>query len=184
MKKLSDEFLLSKLYNLSINLGRVPRSTDMGNGRITYHRRFGSWNSALKLAGLSINRVRSAPSVVGVLSEVERAYIAACIDTDGCIMRGSRGYITGAGIANNSKEFLENIQEMCGGAGRLVVKKKRNPKWQLNYDLRFRKWEAHDILLQIVDYLVIKKNKAWEFLKQVKQEDGRTTVEEVSNNAE
>lgn len=58
--ELSDEALVAELQRLADELGATPKMIDMRDrGKFsptTYHTRFGSWNAALKSAGLSPNK--------------------------------------------------------------------------------------------------------------------------------
>lgn len=71
----SDEELLDHLRELAARLDRSPTMAEMDErgeyAADTYRRRFGSWNDALRLAGLEVNRTRDIP-VEDLLAEVRR----------------------------------------------------------------------------------------------------------------
>lgn len=55
--------LIASLKELSKSLGRTPRGVDLRSGEFslaTYQRRFGSFNKALREAGLEVNKVGRA----------------------------------------------------------------------------------------------------------------------------
>ena len=57
----SEDFLISELYRFIDEYHRIPKYEEIGPSigfpsSSTYERRFGSWNSALKFAGIEINR--------------------------------------------------------------------------------------------------------------------------------
>jgi len=59
----SDEKLISALHEMKRRLGRNPRKRDVDlfsdlPGRKAFERHFGTWNNALKAAGLPVNMVR------------------------------------------------------------------------------------------------------------------------------
>lgn len=58
--ELTEEVLIDELKRLAGELGETPSAPDMNErGRfsdVTYHKKFGSWNAALKDAGLELNQ--------------------------------------------------------------------------------------------------------------------------------
>jgi hypothetical protein len=61
-RKFNDEFLLEKLKELSIQLGKTPTCEDLNNNKNlpshkVYLERFGSWNNALTLIDLKLNTI-------------------------------------------------------------------------------------------------------------------------------
>jgi len=60
MLKYNNSYLINKIKILSLRLGRVPTSNDLGRknnmpDRSVFEKRFGSWNNALRQAGFEIN---------------------------------------------------------------------------------------------------------------------------------
>jgi len=60
MLKYRNDYLINKIKTLSLKLGRVPTSNDLGRknnmpDRSVFEKRFGSWNNALRQAGFEIN---------------------------------------------------------------------------------------------------------------------------------
>lgn len=152
--------LLETLRSESKKRGRVIKAREMRGNPCgeTCMRRFGSWNKALELAGLTITQYRGIPSVVKKLSTGEKMYVAACIDTDGSVnVKASTAY-----VANNHKGFLENIQKICNGAGHMNTN-------QGYHRLVFRQSETCDILSQVFTYMIVKKEKAVKILKNNKR---------------
>jgi len=94
---------------------------------------------------------------MNILSNYERGFIAACIDTDGYITLSKRSgtgcsRIVGVGFANNSILFLNRIQYILGTNKKLINKKGTN-----NYKFRLSPSESYDLLKQIS--LIIKEHR-------------------------
>ena len=163
-KLFADEDLLGELRQQATQLNRPIQHKDMngsphGN---TIIRRFGGWNRALLFAGLEVTNHYRVESNIRKLSNIERAYVACAIDTDGCIISRYK-YVV---VTNTDLPFLEHIQKICGGG--IIRRRKFRPKqWKVGYELRFRWKEVDALLPQIVKFLFIKKNKAEGILKGV-----------------
>lgn len=72
-KDISEEILLDDLKSLEKELNRTPRYEDVREkgkfSTVTYQNRFGSWNQALKEAGLGINQ--KSPTKEELIGEIE-----------------------------------------------------------------------------------------------------------------
>jgi len=93
MKKYTQEQLIQSLRHLSREIGRTPRVEDFQKNAgypsfKTYFQRFGSWNNALKLAGLKINvrKDYTKEELIGMLrnkaNELGRSPIIKDLDSD------------------------------------------------------------------------------------------------------
>lgn len=103
VQKYSDEELLSALRNLAEDLGKSPTVGDVRNLHevmadvSTYERRFGSWNEALRRAGLEGAHDRSDETllmqIAGLAIRLGRAPTRREVDADPTV--ASSGLLTG-----------------------------------------------------------------------------------------
>lgn len=74
---MDDEVLIDRLQEFAEELGKVPTSTEMDDEgphtARTYQNHFGTWNAALKRAGLGVNKERGV-SDEELLSDLQRLY--------------------------------------------------------------------------------------------------------------
>lgn len=101
-------------------------------------------------------RARRAYATVRVMSEPERAWLAAAIDGEGCVGY-ARGYprIT---IVNTDLNFLERARDFVGAGqirGRRREKSHHRSQWYWAID----GYGAISVLEQTVDWMVIKQDK-------------------------
>lgn len=75
LQHIPDETLLSELAKLRDQIGRTPRMVDVmehgTHGYTTYQERFGTWNKALKAAGIEPNQLQDIPTEE-LLEEIRR----------------------------------------------------------------------------------------------------------------
>ena len=109
-------------------------------------------------------------SQIGKLPKWKCAYLAGCIDTDGCIHVKAKDDLTGKGeveVANTNLHFLQNLQGMINGGYLGMYKRRKHYLWC--HRLCFRINECRDLLPQIIPFLVIKKEKAEVLLQRIQE---------------
>ena len=115
---------------------------------------------AIKAAGLTYRNKRDGISKIYLLNCSKRAYLAGVIDGEGSLQIGgvSRSLIS---ISNTSLAWLEALQYLVNG-GKIIpsTTKELNPLWNRGYILYFNLAESRDLILQLINYLFIKKEKA------------------------
>ena len=108
--------------------------------------------------------MKSVESKVRRMRKEEAAYVAGIFDGEGCIgfYRDKEGRESiNCSISNTSVDMLMAVQRMVGGGlFSPCYRKKENPKYKQAYRLYFRYNEVRDMLPQIVDYLIIKRDVA------------------------
>lgn len=116
------------------------------------------------------NHFAVVESRVRKLSDVEAAYVAACIDCDGHIgvHKNRNSKEVKVGISNCDKDFLVSILCMVNG-GRLTEHKIKHirPTHRKQWLLDFRVREMKDLLPQLLPYLFIKKGRALAAIEQL-----------------
>ena len=119
-----------------------------------------------------------------VLSEPEKAWLAAAIDGEGCIYfnthrsQNRNKVYAWIEICNTNITFLENAKRLCGG-GRVKEKKSKGREQGIKegrYKRSYAWWIARGgievILPQILPYLIIKHAKAEACLQYLKENPG------------
>lgn len=130
----------------------------------------------IKLSKLNIQNARFR-----ILSEVEKAWLAAAIDGEGTIYYGMHKsskripfkLYTFVEIANTNREFLENAVRICGG-GRIKLMKHVVPRPNRKpcYGFWLARGGTEIILPQVLPYLIIKREKAIACLRFLKEHPG------------
>jgi len=120
---------------------------------------------------------------VNLLSKTDSAYLAGLIDGEGCIMpvnRNKKGRITWRlSIANTNAEVLVWVK-YATGCGSLIRKNTKEKEYHLDsYNWQCYSWNAKAILEQTINYMIIKKAKAIELIKDL--DDIRNKHYSISN---
>ena len=142
VSEISNEDLLSELERLSEQISRTPRKQDMvelGEYSCTpYQEAFGSWNDALKKAGLDVNRKTSVSeddiikSIKELANELGRPPTSAEMCEYGTLTKShvrrvfgswneglkEAGYETHIDLYITKKEVIDQIQDMYDDLGR------------------------------------------------------------------
>lgn len=174
-RRYTDEELLSELRERSLAAHRTVRSSEMRSpSSQTVIHRFGTWNVALRRAGLTPTSEKSLCSNIRTLSDSDCAYVAGIIDCDGWI--GVTACHAIVGICGVEKGFLEHIQRICGGG--VIRSNGSGNKWSTRpcYQLVFRVNEMRDLIPQILPRLYIKKNNAIALLTRLSKEESHEDV--------
>lgn len=108
------------------------------------------------------------------LNEVEKAYLACALDSEGTISLFKRKRKYGGmkrfrdhfcprvKIGNSNDEFISYLHSLVGGyIYRNISNKKRNPNWKIVKVIVIARWKEISILLeQVLPYMIIKKRQA------------------------
>ncbi len=117
------------------------------------------------------------------MTSEEKAYIAGIIDGEGTVTL-SRAHVEELpapklSVANNSLELLKWIREKVG-SGVIIKRSKREPQHKDHYVLDISNNWALDLLMDVKEYLIIKKPHAELLIlryKAVTSRNGRYTRE-------
>lgn len=97
------------------------------------------------------------------LTELEKAYLACAIDTEGCIIESTRlgKPMTRILVTNTNKAFLEKLREITGIGYIYTRWHDQNVRHSLCFEWHVnRRKEVIDLSKAILEYLIIKKAKA------------------------
>lgn len=120
--------------------------------------------------GVRFNSV--ANSRCRILSEVEKAYVACALDTEGSLSIdryqrktqngwGTFSNVVALQITNNNRPFLENIRSIVGTGTIDKPRIKTNPRWKPTYKFRIgRLADLKALLSQILPFMVIRVEQA------------------------
>lgn len=200
---ISKSDLIDELKNLKERLGRTPTSRDMANdgehGSATYVSKFGSWNNAVREAGLEITRERDVPAE-NLVNEIERVAekVGHAPTTTQMKLHGDYGvttYINRFGtwndavreagfepirVKNVSKtDLLRALTDLSDELGRTpnAVEMDTDGKYSVGtYDRRFGSWNnaLEEAGLDLNNRSNIKKSKLLDGLRLLGDELGRT----------
>ena len=135
-----------------------------------FHRQPSAIWSFFKTRNIPIHHLQTIPSIKFILSEGEKGYIAGIIDGEGWI--GEVGKTCARlTITNTTKELCDFLKRKIPW-GRIYLHSKQEYEksnktcWQFDVGKTF---VVYRLLKQIVPYLIIKREKAEQVLKQLKQ---------------
>jgi hypothetical protein len=109
-----------------------------------------------------------------IISDVDAAWLAAVIDSEGTITVIKNGSAPLIIVVNNSKEFLEHVRDIIECGGIHIKRRYKNNEERITYDYRIQRLDVViNTLKAIIPYLIIKKNNAMKILSWL--ESGRST---------
>lgn len=161
-QKYTEEKLLGILRETVNQLGQIPLSSYFDQNsklpglpaRRTFLNYFGSYNNALRKAGLRIFTRHGDIYQAILLEDWAAAFIAGIIDGEGNITKRGRLSITNTDLC-----FLDTIRRLTR-AGKIMNRTIGHPHLKNTWEMAFTQSETKGILLQTLAYLVVKKEKA------------------------
>ena len=115
--------------------------------------------------------VRNPGVDLSSLTREEIGYIAGFMDGEGsicfCLGKSMRPTIQ---FPNTNKEVIDwLLKKLTVGGLSITVREKKNPKWKTLYQIHIGGVKnVYDILLKIEPYLIIKKDKAQQAIRELK----------------
>lgn len=119
------------------------------------------------------NGLRHPGIDISHLSDIEKGYIAGFMDGEGSIIFYKDRKILNPALQfpNTHKGAVEWLQKkLTTGSLAITVREKNNPKWKTLYQLHIHgAKQVYDILVVIEPYLIIKREKAQEAIRMLKE---------------
>lgn len=102
-----------------------------------------------------------------IFDEINKAWLAGVLDGEGCISIRKRTskWTWRVEIANKNLEFLNKVKEITNSGSISKCSKNKVYTWEVN-----RKSDIHYILKYILPYLIIKREKAINCIKDIEKE--------------
>lgn len=175
--KYTEEFLISELHRFVDEHGRIPVKYEMtaNSGYIsnaTYDRRFGSWNNALKVAGLKLNKTQEKRTglenccICGNLKKENQKWITSGLQNNEvmcirCYKKSFNDYLNGNLNVDSSTGFGFLAQRVV--AKTLKLKLKNDCNCSVNFRHPYDLYDKNKYGKIDVKARCLWNNNQWEF---------------------